>query len=387
MAAGKQYRVVLRTKSRVTLGRDESIEFVEPKAGIRASVRTLYRTDERGTAFPGDLEITAVVAAPDSNAAAAMAFEQAHLLTAVFGLIGAAPVYLPRFHLVHEVGPDQSEREFHQFIEDDLGLRPTRRIPMDAPLEVFQKLFELPPDSYKRLSRALRWYRGAVTIDDVLDRFSQIWAAFETLNPVLGKHLDVPLFEEAKCPRCGEAIKRPVAGGAYSWIEHALGRETAAKIRRLRNGLLHGYDDLDKLAAVAREILPDLERALSAAIGELLDLGDEVKRLIGAHSPAADRPYSAVLVGVMSGPVEKMFAETGELPHFEGRTVIIDSRNTGPDEQERIKATLSFEGPAKAPVGTTIRLIGVGLPTEPEMTLEGPPEVTVTKAESNKNPS
>ena len=64
----------------------------------------------------------------------------------------------------------------------------------------------------------------------------------------------------------------------------------------------------------------------------------------------------------------------------------MDSRNTGPEEQERIKATLSFEGPTKAPPGTSIRLIGVGLPTEPEMTLEGPPEVTITKAEGTQNP-
>jgi hypothetical protein len=383
----KQYRVVLRTKSRVTLGRGEAIDFAEPKASIRARVRTLYRTDERGTSFPGELEVTAVVSAADANAASATAFEQAHFLAAIFGLIGAAPVHLPRFHLVHEIGPDESEREFQQFIEDDLGLRPTRRIPKGAPVEVFQKLFELQPDSYKRLSRALRWYRGALTTDDVLDRFTQMWAAFETLNPVLGKHLGVPMFEEAKCPKCGEAIKRPVAGGAYGWIEHELGREVAGKTRRLRNGLLHGYEDLDKLAAIAREILPGLERALSTAIGELLGLGDEVKRLIGAYAPAAEKPYSAVLVGVVSGPVEKMFSETGDLPHFEGRTVIIDSRNTGPEEQERIKATLSFEGPTKAPAGTSIRLTGVGLPTEPEMTLEGPPEVTITKAQGNQNPN
>ena len=386
MGADREYRVVLRAKSRVTLGRGEAIKFVEQKAGIHASVRTLYRTDERGTAFPGDLEVTAIVSAADVNAASAMAFEQAHFLAAVFGLVGVAPVHLPRFHLVHEIGPDESEREFRQFIEDDLGLRPTRRIPKGAPAEVFKKLFELPPDSYKRLSRALRWYRGALTTDDVLDRFSQIWAAFETLNPALGKHLNVPLFEEAKCPKCGGAIRRPVAGGAYAWIEHELGREVTASTRRLRNGLLHGFEDLDKLAAIAREILPGLERALSAAIGELLGLSDEVKRLIGTFAPASEKPYSAVLVGVLSGPVERMFSETGDLPHFEGRTVIMDSRNTGPEEQERIKATLSFEGPTKAPPGTSIRLIGVRLPTEPEMTLEGPPEVTITKAEGTQNP-
>lgn len=384
MGADREYRVVLRTKSRVTLGRGESIEFVEPKAGIHASVRTHYRTDERGTTFPGDLEVTAIVSAADVNAASAMAFEQAHFLAAVFGLIGVAPVHLPRFHLVHEIGPDESEREFHQFIEDDLGLRPTRRIPKSAPVEAFKKLFERPPDSYKRLSRALRWYRGALTTDDVLDRFSQIWAAFETLNPMLGKHLNVPLFEETKCPKCSEAIRRPVAGGAYAWIEHELGREVTASTRQLRNGLLHGFEDLDKLAAIAREILPGLERALSAAIGELVGLSDEVKRLIGTFAPAAEKPYSAVLVGVLAGPVERMFSETGELPHFEGRTVIIDSRNTGPEEQERIKATVSFEGPAKAPAGTSIRLIGVGLPTEPEMTLDGAPEVTITKAEGTQ---
>jgi len=110
MGADREYRVVLRAKSRVTLGRGEAIKFVEQKAGIHASVRTLYRTDERGTAFPGDLEVTAIVSAADVNAASAMAFEQAHFLAAVFGLVGVAPVHLPRFHLVHEIGPDESER-------------------------------------------------------------------------------------------------------------------------------------------------------------------------------------------------------------------------------------------------------------------------------------
>lgn len=53
MAANKEYRVVLRTKSSVTLGHDEIIEFGEPKAEILATVRTLYRTNERGTAVWG----------------------------------------------------------------------------------------------------------------------------------------------------------------------------------------------------------------------------------------------------------------------------------------------------------------------------------------------
>src|SRR5437879_11218647 len=119
MGADREYRVVLRAKSRVTLGRGEAIKFVEQKAGIHASVRTLYRTDERGTAFPGDLEVTAIVSAADVNAASAMAFEQAHFLAAVFGLVGVAPVHLPRFPLVHEIGPDESEREFRQFIRSE----------------------------------------------------------------------------------------------------------------------------------------------------------------------------------------------------------------------------------------------------------------------------
>jgi hypothetical protein len=86
--------------------------------------------------------------------------------------------------------------------------------------------------------------------------------------------------------------------------DHRLGGEASGKTRRLRNGLSHGYEDLDKLAAIARKMLSGLERALSSAIGELLGLSDEVKRLIGTFSPAAEKPYSAVLVGVISGPIE-----------------------------------------------------------------------------------
>ena len=41
MGADREYRVVLRTKSRVTLGRGESIEFVEPKAEVQVTLGTV----------------------------------------------------------------------------------------------------------------------------------------------------------------------------------------------------------------------------------------------------------------------------------------------------------------------------------------------------------
>lgn len=99
--------------------------------------------------------------------------------------------------------------------------------------------------------------------------------------------------------------KAPVVGGALGWIERNLGVENRKKTRKLRVGILHGTEDLDRLAALAQQLNPDLATTLAAALTELLGVNDQIKNMASLSAMAAERPYSATLQGLVDGPVEQ----------------------------------------------------------------------------------
>src|ERR1700681_1410307 len=123
----KSYRVVFRMESRCRLGRQGWISGGLP-TGERASVRTVYWSDEHGTPHPGELQFDLLISAVDVNEAIAKARPSAFSLASMCSYLANGPVGEPRLVLIHEVGSDDTTREYHFFIADTLKLRSATRV-------------------------------------------------------------------------------------------------------------------------------------------------------------------------------------------------------------------------------------------------------------------
>jgi hypothetical protein len=210
-----------------------------------------------------------------------------------------------------------------------------------------------------KIGLALRWYRSAVSTDELLERFTMVWAGLETLNVLLTEKQGLKHYEESPCPKCGHPIKRPSASGVHGWIEASQGAEVRRKARKLRTALAHGLGTVSEAAALVEEVGGKVERALVEAILALtgVDMNPPLEPL------APDLAFIAKLSGTLSGPVETRIADLPAHPHVEGDLKVKGSHNTGPDGGI---AELDYELPGEkvVPEGVTLTVNQVEVPHE-----------------------
>jgi hypothetical protein len=345
--SNRRFRVLTEAESGLRLAPRATITFATGE-GARIDLSSIYRPDSRGTIFPGPLRMTVELDANDMNAAEARALQHSETISALVAYIGNGPVARPKVMVTFEVRSDAQLREYQQFFHDDLGLRSTREVPTDAVGAVATALDGLRHADRQRVRRALLQYRLALAEDDVLERFMMIATAFEALNPLLGARLGIPLRRDEPCPKCGEVLGRPWAGGMYGWIERECGEDVSRRSGRIRNGYVHGYADLQTLAGDAGEVGAVIELALRKAIAYLSST-----KIDAGVAPLAPRiPYHAAVVGTISGPVEERLAQGDEYPHLEGGAEIRNSRNVG----DRIEVELALNAVARLPEGVGIQV-------------------------------
>ncbi len=82
-------------------------------AGGRASIKTLYWTDEYGNSSSGELQFDVLADAGDVDEAISISQRNAVSLASVCSYLANGPVGEPRLVLVDEVGPDDERREYH----------------------------------------------------------------------------------------------------------------------------------------------------------------------------------------------------------------------------------------------------------------------------------
>jgi hypothetical protein len=345
--------------------------------GERASVRTLYWSDEHGTPHPGELQFDFLVSAVDVNDAIAIARPKAISLASICSYLANGPVGEPRLVLIHEVGSDDSTREYHFFIPDTLKLRSTTRVGTTPLNDLLAKLHELNPSSLSRVERAMHWRAVALGLDDPVERLQAVLNGFEALNTVLADHLGVDRYETRKCKECGAETKAPVASGVHEWLKRECGEEIERETREVRNGLIHGFRAIDELHASAKALIEPVERALMAAIGECAGMR-EINELIDWPPLVPTLPFALAMHGTCGGAVEAAYFRDGSLPELEA-SIRIKSSSLVPQE-DRATVELEQTAVARLPEGVSIQITGTTMPRDAGARLEGDPTLKVTRA-------
>lgn len=161
----------------------------------------------------------------------------------------------------------------------------------------------------EKLSRAIHWYRKSLGEADPLDRFTYIWTALETLNSLM-KKMHPGEVEGAKCKKCGHA--RMVEGTAALkkfFVVDLSDESLYSRARRLRQELLHGHGELDKIMEEASEIVCPFSIALRTAVCVVNGIKPEI---IGYDIDPDEAEDVMVVVYMKLGP----FAIDEADPHF-----------------------------------------------------------------------
>lgn len=168
--------------------------------------------------------------------------------------------------LVIDATPGLKDRPFMNFFADQVVMG--RRAHLD-PADWPAKATAMVGKASKRVGRALRWLRKMHTEDDVLDRFLAGWTGLETLNPELCKHFGVePSADDVRDCECGRKLVRKVPRA--TGLKELFVREGMADVydtcSKARNGLVHGFETIAEVSAVAREHTSDVGLMLAKGI-------------------------------------------------------------------------------------------------------------------------
>ncbi|MDB5307803.1 MAG: hypothetical protein JWO38_2005 [Gemmataceae bacterium] len=168
--------------------------------------------------------------------------------------------------LVIDATPGLKDRPFINFFADQVVMG--RRAHLD-PADWPAKATSMLEKASNRIGRALRWLRKMHTEDDILDRFVAGWTGLETLNPELCAHFGVPdSADDIRDCGCGRKLVRkvPRANGLKELFVREGMKGVYDKCSKARNGLVHGFETIAGVTAVAREHTSDVGLMLAKGI-------------------------------------------------------------------------------------------------------------------------
>jgi len=123
-----------------------------------------------------------------------------------------------------------------------------------------------------RINRAMHWYRKALNETDILDIFSYLWICLETLNPLFkDKYPDA--YEISKCEKCNYEKRNVYTAPLKMFFKDILDNvQLYSTARKIRQGIVHGFEDIGNIQKNVIEIIDDLGTACRKAIIYLLGM-------------------------------------------------------------------------------------------------------------------
>jgi hypothetical protein len=213
-----------------------------------------------------------------------------------------AAVGTPRALWGYDATPGLLERDMILLIYDYRLCINTRRLDRGHWHALLNQMFHgkwLEPngseDSMQRLQRAVEAFRRGVTdTDDILDEFLVHWSSLETLDVVYRRVFNHEVAHHYKqCGNCETKFKYcPVCGddGTFRVTHKHTGIEDVFftlrqpakynELRKLRNGISHGYMTIEKCRAGAAENIELVRKAVLCMIMKIVGLGDDIQTAI-----------------------------------------------------------------------------------------------------------
>ncbi len=261
--------------------------------------------DHGGVQVPKGLTLNVQVEANGLPIALEKATQAATYFLSTLSCTCNAAVAQPKPLWAYDATPDLLERELLLIIYDyNININ-TRRLLQASWEAVLNGLFHgvwlegVTSDESQRMQRAVQSVRrGLADTDDVLDEFLIHWSSLETLDVVYKRvfhHQAMYTYKTCGncdmafeyCPKCGDDH---VFRGQqrYTGIEEVFATlhhfKTYNKLKRLRNGISHGYLKIDECMATAKENIELVRKAVLTMLMRIVGVADDVQALVLEHN-------------------------------------------------------------------------------------------------------
>lgn len=326
-----QYTAVLTCDGPIRTGTTHGFRLVAVGHRVQAEVRTWVEPagdSEDGWMYQG-LRLVLNFRADEDDTAFHVIEEAGTQLLDELSLAAAAEA--PPFHLQALYVRTQSSEELRviRFLAD-LGL-PTAKI-RKAYLShidpLISGIMEDPSGAAQRLMRGMRWYRRALGQRNTIDRFLMLWIAVESLDPRLREHWGLEP-DKRTCRDCDEVLICAKCESDQGKQNRTLGVErllqevpdgdedTASNCSRLRNGIVHAYEELPDVHSRARKLVPILETAFPTGVAVLLDLSADERESLSRAPLEVAANYDAAVEVRLSREGGLRFGPPGAFPYLE----------------------------------------------------------------------
>jgi hypothetical protein len=255
--------------------------------------------------IPKGLVINAQVDAPDITSAIDYAGGAATYVLSMLSCVCNASILQPIPLWGYDATPGLTKRDIVVFAYDtnlNIKTRPLQKVNWSALLEAkfngFMLKNEIADDLKRRMQRAVvAFRRGLADTADTLDEFLVHWSSLETLDVVyrtVFTHNDLHHYttcgscktEFKHCPVCGNSgvFRNPQRHtGVEDVFKHLQQPEKYNQLKRLRNGISHGYMSLSECEETAGENIELVRKAVLTMILRILGLEADIQALILAN--------------------------------------------------------------------------------------------------------
>ncbi len=249
-----------------------------------------YVPDKRGSLTHRWLKVETEVEAADAEDAARRALPVSEFCALAVGAMNSVAVRPLRLRSVLELRDDREPSEFIAHFYDIWQDGATRVVPEESLTTVFRGWNSLKAkDDQTRVQLSLWWYNYALRVDELYGRFSALWFALESLEPLLRIALHAG-SKKGPCKACGLGMTKKRSRRAVLFgIRHLLG-DVADDPERVygagcaaRDSLVHGLRPMLVVLHDIRACLVPMEKAVRSALHIVLGLTPDETASLHQH--------------------------------------------------------------------------------------------------------
>lgn len=357
------YRVILTGRSALRTVERRSWAGSDYKISVRDDVSQLEsRSAHRGLIYDALIDLD------DPFQSIRRGTEVTRRIADELALVHGCWMYEPRPRFAIDWNESQPDRDFVQvFHRLPLLHDPRHAFELDWYKEVFLRLDGLGVKGKKRgrrVRRAMHYLRESLLEDDPVDRFEDICAALEALEPELKAVYDVEGKVTAKCSSCSgslicseceeTATRTEPWSGANRLIEEVpeVTRRDAVTLRRKRNAVVHSFKSREEILDGLWQVERVARTLVQHGVLKLLDIPVDIRGKAVSEVLRSARPPAAVVRCTIRSLSVKEVQAAANFPQLKLRGIetVIQNQPTFQHEAKPLAAKLmvwmtNHEGP------------------------------------------
>lgn len=271
----KKYLVLLCTKTLLNFVPPDSIYKINVDSAVVKFRKITTDEDELISGLNFGWMIEVKLEEENVDKAVSKATEISEFFLSAFCFETAHPISTSKIILIYDISNNVEKRVFRQYFYN-LPMKVKNADVEFTPFVANSEKIWMVNKHRDRIHRSLRWLRKGINADDPLDQFLFFWHGLESLNPVLAEYFGTKNKIEKnigrKCKHCGKNNPILVDGGIEELYKELGVVELSKEIKKIRNGISHGYESIAKLTDRSMKILPDIASILHKGISLVLGI-------------------------------------------------------------------------------------------------------------------